>query len=78
MLGGAVDGQVGQGDEAGHTGDVDDGSSASASHFRQESVAEQSHRTHVDGQHLLGVSQSQSVSVSAAYEILSSYNPIIA
>lgn len=47
VLGGGVDGEIGDGHEAGHGGDVDDGTLAPLGHVGEEGVTE-----HRQGQHV--------------------------
>ena len=54
MLGGGVDGQVGDGHQARHAGDVHDGALASLRHVGDEGVAEHRQRQDVHCQDVLG------------------------
>ena len=53
MLGGGVDGQVGDGHQARHAGDVHDGALASLRHVGDEGVAEHRQRQDVHCQDVL-------------------------
>ena len=53
MLGGGVDGQVGDWDQARHAGDVHDGALASLRHVGDEGVAEHGQWQNVNSQNVL-------------------------